>query len=86
MIIIPTRLQAERLPNKPLLKIDNIPMIIHVMKRAKESGVGDVIIATPDHEISDLVEKNSGKLFITKSEKYSSSNLINKQLNIKAIN
>ena len=28
------------------------------------------------------VEKNSGKLFITKSEKYSSSNLINKQLNI----
>ena len=57
VIIIPTRLQAKRLPNKPLLKINNIPMIIHVMNRAKESGIGDVIIATPDNKILDLVKK-----------------------------
>ena len=35
VIIIPSRLEAKRLPNKPLLKINNIPMIIHVMERGK---------------------------------------------------
>ena len=65
VIIIPSRLEAKRLPNKPLLKINNIPMIIHAMERAKESGIGDVIIATPDKEILDLIEKNSGKAILT---------------------
>ena len=40
-------------------------MIIHAMERAKESEIGDVIIATPDKEILDLVEKNSGKAILT---------------------
>ena len=47
-IIIPTRLGALRFPNKPLVKINNIPMIIHVVNRAKESRVGEVFVATPD--------------------------------------
>ena len=68
VIIIPTRLQAKRLPNKPLLKINNIPMIIHVMNRAKESGIGDVIIATPDNKILDLVKKNFGKAILTSKD------------------
>ena len=50
-IIIPTRLGAKRFPNKPLAKINNIPMIIHVLNRAKESKVGEVFVATPDTEI-----------------------------------
>ena len=64
-IIIPSRLEAKRLPNKPLLRINNIPMIIHVMQKAKESKIGEVIVATPDKEILDLVEKNSGKAILT---------------------
>ena len=40
-IIIPTRLGAKRFPNKPLAKINNVPMIIHVLNRAKESKAGD---------------------------------------------
>ena len=70
VIIIPSRLEAKRLPNKPLLKINNIPMIIHVMKRGKESKVGEVIIATPDKEIFDLVEKNYGKAVLTNSKHF----------------
>ena len=68
VIIIPSRLKAKRLPNKPLLKINGIPMIVHVMERAKESGIGDVIVATPDKEILDLVEKNNGKAILTNKE------------------
>ena len=44
-IIIPTRLEAKRFPNKPLAKINNVPMIIHVLNRARESKVGDVFVA-----------------------------------------
>tara|TARA_B100000686_G_C16696791_1_gene921009 strand:- start:431 stop:1228 length:798 start_codon:yes stop_codon:yes gene_type:complete len=67
VIIIPSRLEAKRLPNKPLLKINNIPIIIHVVKRAKESKIGDVIVATPNKEIFDLVEKNNCKAILTKN-------------------
>ena len=35
------------------------------MERAKESGIKDVVVATPDKEIFDLVEKNSGKAVLT---------------------
>jgi 3-deoxy-manno-octulosonate cytidylyltransferase (CMP-KDO synthetase) len=68
VIIIPSRLEAKRLPNKPLLKINNIPIIIHAMERGKESGIGDVIVATPDKEISDLVKKNYGKAILTSKD------------------
>ena len=51
IIIIPSRLKAKRFPNKPLAKINGLPMIVHVMNRAKESKVGEVLVATPDQEI-----------------------------------
>ena len=64
-IIIPTRLGARRLPNKPLIEIKGVPMIIHVMNQAKQSEVGEVFVATPDVEIIDIVEKNGGKAILT---------------------
>ena len=64
-IIIPTRLGAKRFPNKPLVKINEVPMIIHVLNRAKESNVGDVLVATPDDEIVKVVEQNGGKAILT---------------------
>jgi CMP-2-keto-3-deoxyoctulosonic acid synthetase len=57
VIIIPTRLGAKRFPNKPLAKINNVPMIIHVLNRAKESNIGDVFVATPDNAIIEIVKK-----------------------------
>ena len=56
-IIIPTRLKAKRFPNKPLAKINNVPMIIHTLNRGLESGVGEVYVATPDNEIIEIVKK-----------------------------
>ena len=72
-IIIPTRLKAKRFPNKPLAKIKNIPMIIHVVNRAEEASVGQVIVATPDQEIIDIVKKNGGQAILTKNEHPSGS-------------
>ena len=75
-IIIPSRLGAKRFPNKPLATINDIPMIIHVLNRAKESKVGEVFVATPDNEIVEIVEKNGGEAFLTKDNHFSGSDRI----------
>ncbi len=75
-IIIPTRLGAKRFPNKPLAKINNEPMIIHVLNRAKESKVGEVFVATPDVEICEVVKQNGGKAILTKSDHPSGSDRV----------
>ena len=75
-IIIPTRLRANRFPNKPLAKINNVPMIIHVMNRAKESRVGEVFVATPDEEILNIVNKNGGKAILTNKDHSSGSDRV----------
>jgi len=75
-IIIPTRLGAKRFPNKPLAKINNVPMIIHVLNRAKESKVGEVFVATPDNEIIQIVKNNGGKAILTKADHHSGSDRV----------
>ncbi len=76
IIIIPTRLGAKRFSNKPLAKIKNIPMIVHVLNRAKESSVGKVYVATPDNEISDIVKENGGHAIVTKNNHFSGSDRV----------
>ena len=75
-IIIPSRLGAKRFPNKPLVKINNVPMIIHVLERAKEAKVGDVFVATPDEEIFKIVRDNGDKAIITKTDHLSGSDRV----------
>ena len=75
-IIIPSRLGAERFPNKPLEKINNLPMIVHVIKRAQESQVGEVFVATPDDKIFDIVKENGGQPIMTKYDHLSGSDRI----------
>ena len=75
-IIIPTRLNAKRFPNKPLSKINNLPMIIHVLNKAKESKVGEVLVATPDDKIYQIVKENGGIAVLTKPDHLSGSDRI----------
>ena len=58
-------MSASRLPGKPLLKINNLPIILHVYERAKKANIGDVVVATQDLEILEEVEKNGGKAILT---------------------
>ena len=76
VIIIPTRLKAKRFPNKPLEKINDLPMIIHVINRAREAKIGEVYVATPDNEILQVVEKYGGKAILTKSDHQSGSDRV----------
>ena len=75
-IIIPSRLGAKRFPNKPLAKINGLPMIVHVMNRAKESQAGDVFVATPDDEIFKVIKDNGGQAVLTKPNHLSGSDRV----------
>ena len=68
IILIPSRLEATRLPNKPLLKINNKSIIMHVYEKAIECGIGDVFVTTCDEEIISEVQKNGGKSILTSKE------------------
>ena len=64
-IIIPSRLDALRLPNKPLELINNKEMILHVYEAAKKTNTGDVYVATPDQKIIDVISNHGGKAILT---------------------
>ena len=68
VIIIPSRLEATRLPNKPLRKINNKEMILHVVEAANKADIGEVIVASPNTEIHDLILKNKINCVITKND------------------
>ena len=75
-IIIPSRLNALRLPNKPLKLIGGKEMILHVYDAAIEAEIGDVIVATPDVEIFSVVKKYGGHAQITRSNHKTGSDRI----------
>ena len=52
VIIIPSRLDTQRLPNKPFKLINKKEMILHVYEAAYNSNSGEVFIATPDKKLS----------------------------------
>ena len=66
VIIIPTRLEAKRLPNKPLKIINNKEMILHVYEAAKNANIGEVIVASPNDQILDLIKSSKGICIKTK--------------------
>ena len=88
IILIPSRLAATRLPNKPLLKINNLSIINHVYQKAKQSKVGDVYVATGDREIFNDVKKNGGNCVLTERNHHSGTDRIfeaYQKLNLKNI-
>ena len=68
IILIPSRLAATRLPNKPLLKINGLSIINHVYEKALSTNIGDVFVATGDKEIFEEVTKKGGKCVLTKKD------------------
>jgi 3-deoxy-manno-octulosonate cytidylyltransferase (CMP-KDO synthetase) len=65
LIVIPARLAATRLPNKPLAMIGDAPMIVHVWRRAVQAGAGPVIVAAGDQPIVDAIKAAGGEAVLT---------------------
>ncbi len=66
LVLIPARLAATRLPNKPLADIAGEPMILHVWRRAVEAGIGPVVVATDTPAIVDVIEAAGGLAVLTR--------------------
>ena len=64
--LIPTRLNSTRLPQKALMEINKIPLVVHTYKRAKLSKLlDDVIICCDDEIILKKIKKFGAKGIMT---------------------
>ena len=65
IVLIPARMAASRLPGKPLADIGGLPMVVQVVRRALEAGIGPVAVACADPEIAWAVETAGGQAVLT---------------------
>ena len=67
---MPSRLNSRRIKEKPLLKIDNLPIVVHAYKRALLSKkLDDVIVCTDHIKIKNVVEEHGGKAILTSPQR-----------------
>lgn len=75
-IVIPSRMSATRLPGKPLRLLAGKPMVVHVLERAIEAGAEEVIVATDDARIADVIAGAGGRAVMTRPDHPSGSDRI----------
>lgn len=80
LTLIPARMASTRLPGKPLADIAGAPMIVHVARRAAESGLGRVAVATDTPEIVRAVEQAGFEAVMTRSDHQSGSDRVHEAL------
>lgn len=76
IVLVPARLKATRLPDKPLADIHGEPMIVHVWRRAVEADAGRVVVATDTQSIAEAIEKAGGEAVMTRVDHATGSDRI----------
>lgn len=76
IVLIPARMAATRLPGKPLADIAGLPMICHVVRRAAEARIGEVVVATDAEAIAAAVSHHGGRAVMTRADHASGSDRI----------
>jgi 3-deoxy-manno-octulosonate cytidylyltransferase (CMP-KDO synthetase) len=76
LILIPARMASTRLPDKPLADIAGEPMIVQVARRAAESGLGRVAVATDTEAVADAVTAAGFEAVLTSVHHQSGSDRI----------
>ncbi|WP_424814683.1 3-deoxy-manno-octulosonate cytidylyltransferase [Roseococcus sp. YIM B11640] len=80
IVIIPARMAATRLPGKPLADIAGRPMILHVLDRAREAGIGPVAVAAGEPEIVAAVEAGGGRAVLVADDVPSGTDRVHRAL------
>jgi 3-deoxy-manno-octulosonate cytidylyltransferase (CMP-KDO synthetase) len=81
LVVIPARMQASRLPGKPLVDIAGEPLIVHVWRRAMAAETGRVVVATDTEEIVAAVRKAGGEAVLTRADHASGSDRVFEAVN-----
>ncbi len=76
IVLIPARMASTRLPGKPLADIAGMPMVVQVARRARESAVGVVVVATDSREIARAVRDGGFEAVMTRADHRSGSDRI----------
>ncbi|MBV9077907.1 MAG: 3-deoxy-manno-octulosonate cytidylyltransferase [Methylobacteriaceae bacterium] len=76
LVLIPARLAATRLPDKPLALIAGEPMIVHVWRRAVAAGIGPVAVAADSPAIVAAIAERGGRALLTRPDHASGSDRI----------
>ncbi|TDB00890.1 3-deoxy-manno-octulosonate cytidylyltransferase [Halomonas marinisediminis] len=66
--IIPARYASSRLPGKPLAEIAGEPMVVHVWRRACQSGASRVVVATDDPRIAQAMAPLGTEVVMTRAD------------------
>jgi len=66
--VIPARAASTRLPGKPLLDIAGKPMVVRTAERAALSGARQVVVATDDTRIRDVVAAHGFQALMTRPD------------------
>jgi 3-deoxy-manno-octulosonate cytidylyltransferase (CMP-KDO synthetase) len=76
LIVIPARMQATRLPGKPLADIAGEPMIVHVWRRAVAAAAGRVVVATDADAVASAIRRAGGEAVMTRADHLSGSDRV----------
>ncbi len=82
LVLIPARLAATRLPNKPLADIVGEPMIVRTWRRAVAAEIGPVAVATDAPSIREVIEREGGRAVMTRDDHASGSDRIAEAMEI----
>ena len=83
IILIPSRLGSTRLKEKPLIKIEGKPLILHVFDNARKANLDiPILVATDSDIIAQIVNNAGGKAILTDCKHQSGSDRINEAINI----
>lgn len=80
LIVIPARMASTRLPGKPLAEIAGRPMILHVLDRAREAGIGPAAVAAADPEIVAAVRAAGGEAVLVAEDLPSGTDRVQRAL------
>lgn len=73
IVAIPARHGSTRLPGKPLRLLGGEPLIAHVVRRARESGASQVVVATDDARVADALIDSGADVRMTRADHASGS-------------
>ncbi|HXL68081.1 MAG TPA: 3-deoxy-manno-octulosonate cytidylyltransferase [Xanthobacteraceae bacterium] len=82
LVIVPARMAATRLPGKPLADINGVPMVVHVLNRARAAGIGRVVVATDTERVASIVTAAGGEAVLTRPDHLSGSDRVFEALTI----
>ena len=68
VICIPARYASSRLPGKPLIKLKGKELILWAVDAANQLGAKQVVVATDDERIKDVVEKHGHQVVMTSED------------------